>query len=129
CLFTPFPPSWAFLHSKAGVENSLDTGLPRHDRLGPRWRNIAAGQSSHPRPQRVNGTLCCFLLLRRQCLQLRIELGLLLLQKPDQTQGRLRSRLVRQLPRQRSLEGTCAVASVARGDGGRKETGREIGIG
>src|SRR5215510_11939064 len=39
----------------------------------------------------------CFLLLRRQCLQLLIKFGLLLLQDIDKLQGRLRSCLVRQL--------------------------------
>ena len=98
--------------------------LRGHDRLGPRWRSIGASQGSHPRPQGVNGPLCFFLLFRRQCLQLLIELGLYLLQEPDQLQGRFRSCLIRQLPLQSSLERTSAVASVVNGDGERNESRR-----
>jgi hypothetical protein len=44
-------------------------------------------------------------------------------------QSRLRSCLIRQLPRKRSLEVTGAVASVLSADGDRNETRRKIGIG
>src|SRR5262249_36586691 len=99
------------LRPGGGERDCLELARGRNN-LGRRW-SITACQGGQSRPQFVNGALCCFLLVRRPRLQFRIEQGLLLLQEPDQLEGRLRSCFIRQLPHKSPLKGTCAVVSVA----------------